>query len=341
MKTRALSSLVAIVLLSLSAAAPCAARTSRSNASDDALSLVPADAAAVAVVRFSELRSSPLAGKLFANADTIAVDGDAARFLEDARLQPRKDVDTVVIAGMPSSGGGDTPILVMFEGRFDPERLAAAAVGRGAEPRRAPAGDYYLLPEKSEKGKKGAAAFVSRRLVIVGSEPEVIQALANREAGGTGFAGGAGPLGRQLGRIDRSAPAWALVDVSRHSFGRKGGATIHINREGTEPAAALLGAMTSVSLFSLQATARGDALELSIGGVCADAETRQLIEDSLKGLLAMWRLAAQEKSPELVSALRKFTVTSSSDGVSVKGTLPGSFLRAMADKAERKRSEQR
>ncbi|HYR46535.1 MAG TPA: hypothetical protein VER78_05980 [Thermoanaerobaculia bacterium] len=340
MKTRALSSFAAIVLLSLAVAAPCVARTPR--ASDDALSLVPADAASVAVVRFSELRSSPLAGKLFANADSITVDGDAARFLEDARLQPKKDVDTVVIAGMPSAGGGDTPILVMFEGRFDPERLAAAAVGRGAELRTAPAGDYYLLPQKSEKGKKGAAAFVSRRLILVGSEPEVIQALANREAGGTGFAGGAGPLGRQLGRIDRSASAWALVDVSRHPFGRKGGAHIHIEREGSsEPVVSLLGAMTSVSLVSLQASARGDALELSIGGVCADSETRQLIEDSLKGILAMWRLAAQEKSPELVSALRKFAVTSGSDGVFVKGTLPGSFLRAMADKAERKRSEQR
>ncbi|HKC82667.1 MAG TPA: hypothetical protein VKD46_01565 [bacterium] len=338
MKTRALSSFAVIVLATLAAAAPCAARTSRS--SDDALSLVPADAASVAVVRFSELRSSPLAGKLFANADSITVDGDAARFLEDARLQPKKDVDTVVIAGMPSAGGGDTPILVMFEGRFDPERLAAAAVGRGAELRTAPAGDYYLLPQKSEKGKKGAAAFVSRRLILVGSEPEVIQALANREAGGTGFAGGAGPLGRQLGRIDRSASAWALVDVSRHPFGRKGGAHIHIERESSsEPVVSLLGAMTSVSLVSLQASARGDALELSIGGVCADAETRQLIEDSLKGILAMWRLAAQEKSPELVSALRKFAVTSSSDGVSVKGTLPGSFLRAMADKAEKKREQ--
>src|SRR5207245_996412 len=135
MKTRVLSSFAAIVLLSLAAAAPCAARTSRSNVSDDALSLVPADAAAVAVVRFSELRT-------------------------------------------------------------------------------APAGDYYLLPQKAERGKKGAAAFVSRRLIIVGSEPEVIQALANRAAGGTGFTSGAGALGRQLSRIDRSASAWALVDVS-------------------------------------------------------------------------------------------------------------------------------
>jgi len=131
------------------------------------------------------------------------------------------------------------------------------------------------------------------------------------------------------------------VDVSRHPFGRKGRANIHIEREGpSEPVVTLLGAMTSVSLFSLQANARGDALELSIGGVCADAETRQLIEDSLKGLLAMWRLAAQEKSPELVAALRRFAVTSGSDGVSVKGTLPGSFLRAMADKTQKHREQQ-
>jgi hypothetical protein len=53
----------------------------------------------------------------------------------------------------------------------------------------------------------------------------------------------------------------------------------------------------------------------------------------------MWRLAVQEKSPELVSVLRKFTVSSDSEAVSIHGTLPGSFLRSVAAHGKHKRSQ--
>jgi len=44
-------------------------------------------------------------------------------------------------------------------------------------------------------------------------------------------------------------------------------------------------------------------------------------------MLAMWRLAAQEKS---VSVLRRFKIESESEGVSISGTLPASFLRSLS-----------
>src|SRR5438132_6392860 len=145
---RQLLAAAALAAIFSTAAVSGAARTARS--ADDALSLVPSDASSVAVVRLSELRSSPLSARLFANADSIAADGDAARFLEQAGLRPKEDVDTVVVAAMPRPGSGDTAVLAMFEGRFDPDRLAAAAVARGALRKTTPAGDYYLFPEKND-----------------------------------------------------------------------------------------------------------------------------------------------------------------------------------------------
>ncbi|HXM75930.1 MAG TPA: hypothetical protein VN971_04075, partial [Thermoanaerobaculia bacterium] len=164
------------------------------RAADDALSLVPADAASVAVIRFNELRSSPLAGRLFSDADHIHGDGEAARFLEESNLKPREDVDTVVLVGLVPSGS-DTPALALFEGRFDPERLGAAARSRGATK----VSDYYRVPEKgsARHGGPQAVAFVSPRLIVAGSESAVVAALAARGAGGTAFSSGAG-LGRQL-----------------------------------------------------------------------------------------------------------------------------------------------
>jgi hypothetical protein len=142
--------------------------------------------------------------------------------------------------------------------------------------------------------------------------------------------------------VDRGASVWALVDVTRYpAIANRSG---HVQVSGDvngEPAAAILGVMKSVSLVAFQAKANGDALDLSATGVTSDADTRQLLEDSLRGLMAMWRLAVQEKSPEMVTMIRRFSVSSDGEGVSVRGTLPAAFLRSIADKAERKRSESR
>ena len=56
--------------------------------------------------------------------------------------------------------------------------------------------------------------------------------------------------------------------------------------------------------------------------------------------MAMWRLAVQDKSPELVSMLRKFTVSSDNESpFSIHGTLSGAFLRSVAEKARHKKNE--
>ena len=61
-------------------------------------------------------------------------------------------------------------------------------------------------------------------------------------------------------------------------------------------------------------------------------KNRGLLEDSLRGVLAMWRLAVQEKSPELVSVIRRFRIDNDGDAVSIRGTLPASFLQSLSSK---------
>src|SRR5215472_13840852 len=155
----------------------------------DPLALVPAGAASVGVIHLDQLRASPLSARLFGDADKLTADGDAARFMADADLSPKKDIDTVVVAGLPSSGAGNTPVIAIFQGRFDPDRLAAAAEARGAIRRTSPGGDYELLPEKGGKAP-AAAAFVSRDLTIVGTESVVVDVLAARRSGLVGLTSG-------------------------------------------------------------------------------------------------------------------------------------------------------
>jgi hypothetical protein len=316
-----------VVLLASVLAAP-AVRAAKKG--DDLLALVPADAASVAVVHLDQLRSSPLSAKLFADADHMTCDGEAAQFLAQANLDPKRDVDTVVIANEPGQGR-DSLVLALFVGRFEPQLLASAAESRGAERRTSPAGDYELLPEKSENPRRGAVAFVDAHLVIAGTEPAVLDALAARRSGGTAFLSGG--LGRQLSRVHRDAAAWALVDVNRYPALQRKAQNVHVHGEGEgEQVAAIVSAMKSVTLFAIDATPRSDGLELAATGLVADAETRGLLEDSLRGLLAMWRLAVQDKSPEMVAALRKFQIASDDAGVTIHGTIPASVLRSMGEK---------
>jgi hypothetical protein len=288
------------------------------------------------MLRVADLRTSPLAARFFSDFDNATVDGDAAKFLAEARLHPIDDVDLVVFA---AGNGGKGKALIAFEGRFEPERLSAAMAAREAEARTAPGGAYFLLKEKGQAGHHGdgAVAFVSRRLLVAGSEEAVVKALAARAAGGTGFTRGAG-LGASLDKVNANASGWLLVDRTKLPEA-KGSITIS-GGEG-DAARNVLAAMNLVSAFAFQMTVKGDSLQLSGAGYTEDADTRELLEDALRGILAAMRIAAQEK-PEVVSAIRKFKVASDRHAVTIGGTLDGATIRSLADaKAKREKAAAR
>jgi hypothetical protein len=293
---------------------------------EDPLALVPADAATVAVMHWNQLRQTPLGARVFRDFDRISGDDDAARFLEETGLTPREDIDTIFLAMSPGTGSREAG-LVMFEGRFDLNRISQALLSRGASLRTSPAGDYYLLKEHG--GDPGAVSLVNKGLIVCGTEGAVQAAIARRETGGDGGLTSGQGIGRYLSRVDRDASAWALVDVARFP-----GAHRDESAQGGEPAQAVFSAMKSVSFVALQATVKSDGLEIEATGLTTDAENRDLLADSLRGVLAMWRLAVQDKAPEMVSVIRRFHVDSDSDGVSIRGTLPSSFLESLGQRRQ-------
>lgn len=328
----------------LVAALPLAA----ARRTDDALALVPADAAAVGVVRVADLRTSPLFARLFDSTDGLVTEGDAARFLSEARLSPKEDVDLMIVAGGPK-GERDGHGLVVFEGRFDPARIAAALASRGAEPRSTPNGDYVLLRERhgndgTRGHSSGALAVLGPRLVVAGDEASVVRALADRAAGGSAFLSGGG-LGQKLARVDTNASVWALVDMEKMPRAHRAsgdGLTIDGTvdgkkvkgevRTGDGASDALFSVMRGVSLFAFHATVKGDAISMSASGLSSSEETRELLEDGLRGVTAAWRLAVQDKAPEMVAVIRRFKVSRDDDGVTISGTIPGAAVRAFAEK---------
>ena len=87
--------------LSILLAVPAAMAASHT---EDPLALLPGNAASVGVIRWSELRNSPLAARVFSSMDGLTADGDGARFLRETELSPREDIDTMVpgVGGVPA-----------------------------------------------------------------------------------------------------------------------------------------------------------------------------------------------------------------------------------------------
>ena len=293
-------------------------------AKDDALSLVPSNAVTVGMVKLRDVRNSPLFSTLFEQTDKMSSDGEAQKFLRDAGLDPAKDVDVFVVATSPRTNlGSDADVLVIAEGRFNVERLSSAMLSHGAEKKNG----YFVLPEKNDD-HRGAVAFPSASLALAGTERAVAAALQARASGGTSFRSANG-LGIDLARVDRNATAWAIVDVSRAARLTKGGT---INTGKGQSGDALHAALRSVSTLAVWAKDNGDALELGAFGISTDAETLELLEDTVRGALSALRLAVKDKQPEMVSVLRKFDVTRKNDSITIEGSIPADTLREMMAK---------
>ena len=314
---------VSIAILAL-ALAPAA------FAKNDAMSLIPNDSVSVGVVRLAEMRSSPLSAALFAQTANISNDDDAVKFLREAGLQPTKDVDVVVFATSPKTNlGSDADFLIAADGRFNVDRLTAALVTRGATRKTTAQGTYFLMPHKGNDSDQGVVAFPDAHLALIGTEAAVVEALGSRASGGTSFATASG-LGRDMARVDAHATAFILVDVPRAQ--RIAGAP-RIAGKSTQ-SQALGTALKNVSTVAIWATDTGDSLKLSALGLSSDSETLGLVEDTLRGALSAMRLAVADQNPDLVSMLRKFTVTRTDSSVSISGSVPAETFKTWVAKAQ-------
>ena len=297
----------------------------------DSLNIVPADAVSVGMVRLSELRTSPLANRILSQCDDITVDGEADRFLREAGFNPMEDIDAIVFSLSPAQAEErDGDVLLILEGRYDVDRLSRAIEQRGAARVKVQGGSYFRFPTNDRVDHRGAVAVINSRLALAGKESAVVEAIQAISRGGTDFVN-AGGLAHLMGRIDQSSSAWLLVDVPR-SARLKGE---HEFPGNTDRDRALRSALRSVSVVALWADDNGNQLNVGGTAISNDGETLQLLEDLLRGMLATWRLAVQEKSPDLIPTIRKFEVERSGDSVTLSGGIPGDILEKFSKRSRK------
>lgn len=312
--------------LALPIAALVIASSLAAATNDRLLSAVPENAVAVGVIHLDQLRNGSFASRLFNETNKATIDGEAEKFLRETGLDMSKDIDTIAFALSANSDATDGRVLVAAEGRFDVNKLSAAVASRGAVRQENAGKTYFVIPETNSAEERVAVAFVDKRLVLAGHLDNVRDALSTLAAGGGHFRESSG-LAADLSRIPNDASCWMITDVQRAQ-------RLHAAPKAPahSPMAndAFMSSMKMLQTVSLWAKDDGDDLTFGGTAVSADEPTRTNIADMLRGMTAAWRMAAQEKKPELVNVIRGFKVSEDGSSVSLRGSIPTEMLREFA-----------
>lgn len=288
--------------------------------------VAPQDAAAVFFADLGAMKGSPLAARVLRSGTNITCEADADGMLRDLGIDPTKDIDRVLISVRPAErAGGEPELLFVAEGRFDAARIGKTLAGRGATPQPSAGGTLYRLSTLKLDGKSAAeshgrsddrlvVAVPSSSRLVAGSDAEVVRALSG--TGGSPFAAGR-PLAAIVPLTRTGSAAWFVLDVDRFAS-----AVERQRAAGSQgdAVAQAIGSLSSVNAIG-GSLDLGRAVDLQLSARTDTEENAELVEDSIRGLLALWRLAVQEKAPDAVAALRKFRVERSGTTTTMSGAL--------------------
>jgi hypothetical protein len=291
----------------------------------DLVAAVPSDAQTVVAVDAAKLRAHPLVQTWLLKQPAWSSAHDEGRlFLQEAGLDPARDVDAMVAAVLPSSKG-----LAWFAGRFDEQALGAAIEKRGGTAFAIGKTAAYHLPASHGHANGNAVlAFVSAGVIVLGDEAAVTTALAGGSTGSTIV-----QAEIAAGHISVDAPFWAVSLVPDKLRQKADEAAGKVHGEGTEPVRGVMLAAGTVKRIAAQASL-DDALKFSGVALADTAENAELIRDTVKGAIAAARLHFQEQAPEMVDILRGVQVNVSGSEVTVAGAIPLAVLEKILAQAQ-------
>ena len=312
--------LVATLLIALAAPAALAAPPTAA----DLLRRVPETASAVAAIDSAALRTHPAVHDWLVRQHALTgTHGDVRGFLDDAGLDPLRDVDVIVVAAVPE--GDHTTGAALFAGRYDTAALGAALVKRGGQAFSLAGAPAYRLASGREGGRPVVVALPSADLVVVGDEATVALALAPPHAPAPLVAGEIA-----AGRLDVRAPFWMVAALPAQARGRAGAAAERAHGEGSETMRDVVFASGTVRRVAGQATLDASTLRFSGTAVADTPENAELLRDTVKGALAAARLHFEDSAPELVDVLRAVDLRLDGPAVTAKGAIPVALLEKLA-----------
>lgn len=253
-----------------------------------------------------------LASPLYARLTRQHPDQDMFKDLqEQVGIDPRRDVDQVVLAG---ARGQATAVMVF--GRFDRERLARALETRKGVTWKAHGNTtVYSVGEGARHAQ--AVAFLDDQTLLLGERAGVLATLDNRAGGGSLRSNTA--LVNLLSAVKPGSALWMVGDAELLS-------ALPATMPGASATPGQTQAMNLPRLKSLIATGEFDpALDLDVIGETEDETAARNLADLVRGGVALLSLQAAQK-PELRELASAISVTTDVRRVKLNLHIPYALL---------------
>jgi hypothetical protein len=266
--------------------------------------------------------SSPLYKKFSAGGANAIRPAGFTELQQKMGLDPERDVDQLIIAGLPPADGQPRGLFVAF-GRFDKDRIVQSIEGPNKGVSEAVEGTPVWTFVESPKGSV-AGAVLSPRMLVLGSGDAVKATVAAHARRQTPLKTSA----ELIGRIESVKPGSTFWMVGDQSLLSQLPGSLPIPGVGSGGG----GGSQSVSLPALRGlTVTGDlepVVALDVVGYAADAKAAQNLADLVRGFVAIVSLQAAQK-PELRELASAITVTADGEKVRLGARLPYDLLDAL------------
>jgi hypothetical protein len=247
-----------------------------------------------------------------------------AELEEKTGLNPERDIDQIVIAGVGEVRGG-VPGLALVTGRFDTYKLGRALETEGKLRGYTHEG-VTLYAIREEGASPAALAFLDSDSLLFGQKSRVEAAVVSRSRGEAPLRSNA----KLLALVERAAPG--------ATFWMAGDQSLLAGMPASIPAPGAGGGEgATVQLPALQSLlVSGDLdpqVSLDVTGEAKDEVAARSLADVVRGFVALMSLQAQQK-PELAQLASAFSVTTDQNRVLVTARVPYAMLDALSARAK-------
>ena len=253
--------------------------TAHASPAPELLSALPAGAPTLVYMDLAAVRASSFYQHRPDKGPIAIPNQDYADFVRSTGFDFEKDLDRVVIASWPASGGEQRRDVAIAEGRFDRAKIRDYATRKGKLDHQQ-GRDVFLFPTGDRTGMSSVTFLDDHRIAVVAG-PSIAPLFA-----GHSDSPAADPARERAARLDGAA-AFAITRVPPIPDNPGAGG---IQGAGT---AQLLSMARSVQWVTLAARPEGDDVRISLEGECENSTDAIQLKSALE-LLRMFGRAGLE-----------------------------------------------
>jgi hypothetical protein len=240
------------------------------------------------------------------------------QFTAETGFDPRRDLQSVLVAGGSPQGSRTRNGIVLARGIFDESKIRSAALGRGAVVQNFSGVDLYVVGEGLHQN---AFAFLGGDVFATGPAEQLQQAVANRVA--------PAKLNAQLQKL--ISQAGANNDIWFATIAPASRLPMHF---GPETDQSVADSQTLQAISSASGGVRlGSSVEITLDAVARSDKDASALADVLRFGASLLRAngASDAHSAALASILNQMLVTATGPNVHLTVSMPEATLEQLAE----------